>query len=219
MGKTIYKNLPNIASILGFLPIGFLLLEDGYQFLIPLIVYNNFMDDLDGVLAAKLNLKSNLGAVLDNVCDAVTHTLFVLAIGMHFGGICAIASVAATVAMMLRVVSRLVDPPPNGRGSPTNELVRHLFFVLLLTEIFSFNPVPFLIATFILHSLTMLVPFSMPYMVRSRSKTATAIGLVNLTLVIAWLVPQATPIVAFCFVITYLASFFVGGFRWLKESK
>ena len=46
--------------------------------------YNNFMDDLDGVLAAKLNIRSDFGALLDNVCDAIAHTVVVMAVGMHF---------------------------------------------------------------------------------------------------------------------------------------
>jgi len=48
-------NLANIVSILGVLPICILFGEHAYQYLIPLIFYNNVMDDLDGVLAAKLN--------------------------------------------------------------------------------------------------------------------------------------------------------------------
>ncbi|MBW2400325.1 MAG: hypothetical protein JRG80_13765, partial [Deltaproteobacteria bacterium] len=44
----LYKNIPNIVSILGVLPLGLLLLDDGFQFLLPLLLYNNVMDDLDG---------------------------------------------------------------------------------------------------------------------------------------------------------------------------
>ena len=219
MGKTIYRNLPNIASILGVLPIGLLLLEDGYRFLIPLIVYNNIMDDLDGILAAKLDLKSNFGGVLDNVCDAVAHTLIVLVVGMHFGGVCAVVSVAATVGIMLRVVSRLDSSALVGKGSPTNELIRHVLLLLLLAQVWSFDPTPFLVAVFISHSVSMLAPFPMPFMIRSLTQSATAIGLVNLALALAWLAPRATPIVAFCFVAAYLYSFAAGAFRWLKNSK
>ncbi len=52
----IYKNLANAVSILGVLPLCLLFVADGYRYLIPLIVYNNIMDDLDGILAAKLNI-------------------------------------------------------------------------------------------------------------------------------------------------------------------
>jgi len=61
----IYKNLPNIVSLLGVLPLSILFFKDGFQYLIPLIIYNNIMDDLDGILAIKLNLKSDFGAALD----------------------------------------------------------------------------------------------------------------------------------------------------------
>ena len=46
----VIKNAANVVSILGVLPLCILFWEHGYQYLIPLIVYNNFMDDLDGRL-------------------------------------------------------------------------------------------------------------------------------------------------------------------------
>ena len=71
------RNVANVVSILGVLPLCVLFCEYGYQYLIPLIVYNNIMDDLDGVLAVKLDIKSEFGAMLDNVCDAISHSVFV----------------------------------------------------------------------------------------------------------------------------------------------
>ena len=55
-GQFIHRNLANGVSILGVLPLFILLREGGYQYLIPLIIYNNIMDDLDGILAAKLGI-------------------------------------------------------------------------------------------------------------------------------------------------------------------
>ena len=46
----------------------------------------------------------------------------------------------------------------------------------------------------------MLAPFRMPYLIRSLTKSATAISLVNVALVVAWLWPTATPVIAACFV-------------------
>ncbi len=46
--KYVYRNLPNIVSILGVLPLCILLREDAFVYLCPLIVFNNVMDDLDG---------------------------------------------------------------------------------------------------------------------------------------------------------------------------
>ena len=111
----VLRNLANIVSILGVLPICILFGEHGYQYLIPLIIYNNVMDDLDGVLAAKLNIRSNFGALLDNVCDVIAHTVFVMVVGMHFaqetgaqeaghpyvGGACLAISLLVTVAMIV----------------------------------------------------------------------------------------------------------------------
>jgi phosphatidylserine synthase len=199
------RNLANIVSILGVLPICILFGEHGYLYLLPLIIYNNFMDDLDGVLAAKLNIRSDFGAILDNVCDAIAHTVFVMVVGMHFvqqaghpylGGICLASSLLAAVAMILRVVTRINPTSVTGTGSPTNELIRHIFFVLLVAQIFAFDPTPYLIATFSLHAVSMLVPFKMPYLIRSLTKSAIAIGMVNVALLVAWLLRDAAPVVA-----------------------
>ncbi len=221
--RTVYKNLANVVSILGILPIGALFLKDGYQYLIPLIVYNNIMDDLDGILARKLNIRSTFGANLDNVCDAVAHTVFVTAVAMHWidrggvcGSACGAAGLVAAMALVLRVVSRLDPAAVPGTGSPTNELMRHMFFVLLLARIFDFTPAPLLIAAFLFHAVSMLVPYRMPWMIRSLTKSATAVGLVNVSLVLVWLVPYAAPPIAATFLVGYLLSFLLGGIRWIK---
>ena len=226
-GNIVLRNLANIVSILGVLPICILLRERGYQYLVPLILYNNVMDDLDGVLAAWLNIKSNFGALLDNICDAIAHTVFVMAVGMHFaqqaghpylGGFCLASSLLATVAMIVRVAARIHPSSVTGTGSPTNEMIRHVLFVLLMAQIFEFDPTSLLITVFIVHAVSMLVPFKMPYMIRSLAKSAIAIGMVNVALIVAWLVPYAAPVVAASFVVTYLFSFAAGGFRWLRTA-
>ena len=81
--NSIYRNLPNIVSILGVLPLCILLLDDGVTYLCALIVFNNIMDDLDGILAKKLRLQSDFGAGLDNVCDAFAHILIAMVVGVH----------------------------------------------------------------------------------------------------------------------------------------
>ena len=130
----VYRNLANITSILGVLPLVLLFFDDGYRYLIPLIIFNNAMDDLDGVLAAKLNIQSRFGADLDNVCDAVAHVALALAVGAYFGGMALIVSAIAAGSIILRVTSRLNPEAVSGGGSPTNELMRHLLFILLLEQ-------------------------------------------------------------------------------------
>jgi phosphatidylserine synthase len=206
LSDLIYKNLANIVSILGVLPLCVLFREGGYQFLIPLIIYNNVMDDLDGILAAKLNIRSEFGALLDNVCDAISHSVLVMVVGMHFGGVCAAASLLGVTAMVWRSVTRLDPRRDTGAGSPTNELIRHMFFVLLLAQIFEFSAAPYLIAVFLLHPVSMLVPYKLPYLIRGMTKSAIAIGLVNVALLVAWLVPFTTVFIAAGFVISYLYS-------------
>ena len=53
------------------------------------------MDDLDGILAAKLKIGSEFGARLDNVCDSVSHSMILMFVGMAFGGICMTAALLA----------------------------------------------------------------------------------------------------------------------------
>ena len=228
-GRIIYHNLANTVSILGVLPLCLLFLENGGQYLIPLIIYNNIMDDLDGILAAKLHTKSEFGAILDNVCDAFSHTVFVMLVAMQYGNITsdaslltaaiALSGLVAAVALVLRVVSRLVPASAPGAGSPTNELIRHILFVLLLEQTYGFNPALLLTVTFTLHAVSMLAPFQMPYMIRSLAKSAKAVILVNVALVVAWRLPSTLPVIAGCFVGTYLCSFMVGGLRWLQQSE
>ena len=208
-----YKNLPNIVSLLGILPLAILFFKDGFQYLIPLIIYNNVMDDLDGILANKLNLKSDFGAALDNVCDAVAHIIFVMALGIHYGVASTIVSLIAVTAILLRVTSRVIPSPKSSTGSPTNELMRHMLLVLLVAKYFEFAPEPALMIVMLLNSISLLVPFPMPYMIRSQTKSATAIGLVNIFLFLSWLVPVTTPVIALCFFASYMYSLIAGAIR------
>jgi phosphatidylserine synthase len=227
LGRLVYNNLANGVSILGVLPLCILFLKDGSQYLVPLMVYNNIMDDLDGILAAKLNIKSEFGAILDNVCDGFSHTLFVMLVATQYPDFPAIANIVpiaiglsglmAATSLLLRVVDRLSPKSATGTGSPTNELIRHLLFVLLLSNNYEFNPALILIAIFALHAMSMLVPIRMPYLIRSLTKSATAISLVNVALVVAWLVPPTTLVIAACFVISYLYSIGWGCLKWLKR--
>jgi phosphatidylglycerophosphate synthase len=214
----IYKNIPNLVSILGVLPLALLLREDGFQYLIPLLLYNNVMDDLDGILATKLNLKSPFGAVLDNVCDAVAHILVAMAVGMHFGGLCAWLSLIAAVSILVRVVSRLNSTIEIDAGSPTNELMRHILFVIVVTQYFEFAPEPYLAAAFALNAIAMHVPYPLPYSIRSLATSATAVAGVNVALATAWWFPITAPVIAACFVATFLYSLVAGGLSSVRTA-
>jgi phosphatidylglycerophosphate synthase len=206
----LYKNIPNIVSILGVVPLAMLFLEGGFQYLLPLILYNNVMDDLDGILAAKLDLKSEFGAALDNVCDAVAHILIVMAVGMHYGGICALLSLVAAISILVRVVFRLTPTSEVDGGSPTNELMRHILFALVVAQYFEISPEPFLAAAFVLNAVSMQVPYPLRYSIRSLATSATAVGGVNVALGVAWWFPITAPAIAACFVATYLYSLVAG---------
>jgi phosphatidylglycerophosphate synthase len=212
----IYRNLANIASLLGVLPLVLLFQEDGYRYLIPLIIFNNVMDDLDGVLAAKLDIRSRFGANLDNVCDAVAHGILVLVIGAHYGEWVLLASLVAAASIILRATSRVDPDSVASGGTPTNELMRHLLFVLLLTAIFEVAAEPYLILIMLVHTITMMVPFKLSLLIRGLAKNATQVALVNVSLLVAWLSPLAAPFVAAAFIATYLYSFVADGMAWLR---
>ena len=188
------------------------------MYLCPLIVFNNIMDDLDGILAKKLGLSSEFGAGLDNVCDAVAHILIAMVVGSHYGGVVLAASLLSAVVILVRVVQRLAPSPAGGTGTPTNELMRHLLLLTILHEFFGFEHTAYLVAAYLLNSASMLVPFTMPHLVRSKAKTATAILGVNVALAVAWFAPVTAPYIAVVFLGTYLYSFVVGGVGWLRRA-
>lgn len=221
------RNLANVVSFLGILPIWLILGKNGFAYLVPFIIYNNVMDDLDGVLAAKLNIRSRFGGLLDNVCDAIAHTVIVMVVGLHFAQsaghlsielICIAASLLVVVSIIIRVVTRIDPAFVGGSGSPTNELIRHILFALLLAQVFEFDPTVCLIVVFVFHAASMVVPFSLPYLIRSQTKSATAIAMVNVALLFAWLWPLMTPVVAAIFVATYAASFASGAWHWWRNN-
>ena len=82
---------------------------------------------------------------------------------------------------------------------------------------YGFDVNAFLIVAFILNSMSMLVPFAMPHLVRSRAKSVVTVLLVNAALVLAWGSPDTVPFVAAAFFGTYIYSFAVGGLRWLQS--
>ncbi len=202
--KKLYKNIPNIVSILGVLPLAILFLDNGFLYIIPLIIYNNIMDDLDGILAIKLDAKSEFGARMDNVCDAVSHTILVMVIGLQYGLVCGAIGLIAVAAILTRSVARLDLTLTKSAGSPTNELIRHIFFTLLLAELFSFDPTWVLMIVFLINSISMFIPYPMPYLIRSMTKSATAILFVNVSLIVAWLIPYTAPFIAAGYILTYL---------------
>ena len=218
-GNFVFRNLANATSLLGVLPLAVLFLDDGYRYVILLIIYNNFMDDLDGVLAAKLNIKSRFGADLDNICDAVAHSMLALAVGAHFGSLLIVASAIAAGSILLRVVTRLNPKATEGTGSQTNELMRHMLFTLLLAWQFDFSPEYILMAVFLIHSVSMLLPHPMPHPIIKWAKSAVTLGIVNVALAAAWLVPVVTPIVTAAFVAAYMYSFIfvVGWVGWWRK--
>ena len=172
------------------------------------------MDDLDGLLARKLNIRSRFGADLDNVCDAVVHISFALAVGAHFGSLLIAASAIAASTILIRSVTRLNPKVTKGTGSQTNELMRHILFALLLAGQFDFSPEYILITVFLIHSISMVAPHPMPQPIIDRANTAVTLGLINAALLAAWLFPIVTLLVATAFLSAYLYGLIVGLVEW-----
>ena len=197
-------------------PLSLLLLEDGFKYFPALVIYNNVMDDLDGILARKLDLKSDFGARLDNVADAVSHILIALVVGAHYGGIVLAVSGVAATAILVRVVQRLAPSPVSGIGTPTNELMRHLLLLVVVQNAFDLDITSYLVGVFLLNSVSMLVPFSMPHLIRARTNSDASVTGVNVALAVAWGVSLIAPLVAAAFFGAYLYSFAVSGSAWIR---
>jgi len=214
-----YRNLPNAVSLLGVLPLALLTLVDGAWFLIPLMIYNNIMDDLDGHLAVKLDLKSDFGATLDNICDAVAHVIFVIFVGTRYDVACTALCIVAIAAILLRITSRVVPGPKRSGGSPTNELMRHIVLVLIATDTLGWSAPPFLIAVFALNAVSMLVPYPLPHLIRSQMTSTIGVAMVNAILLVAWWTPVTAPLIAVAFGVPFLYSLIIGGIGWLRRSE
>ena len=122
-------------------------------------------------------------------------------------------------AILLRVTSRIDRSGGTARGTPTNELMRHLLLIVLLERAYRFDPAWALSTAFLLNSISMLVPFAMPHPIRTRAQTATSITLVNVALAVAWWAPAAVPFIAAPFLGAYLYSLAVEMLRWRRESR
>jgi len=211
------KNLANVASILGILPIPLLFLPGGYRYVVPVIMFNLIMDDLDGLLARRLSIGSKFGSNLDNVCDVMAHSVFVLLICRELGTEYLVFSAIPVSAVLLRIAYRLTTAGPTiDMGTGTNELIRHLFLLIVLASHFGFDPAPYALAILALHSVSMLCFCKMPWLLRSMARTIPTIALVNLALMAAWWSPKAAPFVAVAFGATYLFSVVVGPVQWAR---
>ncbi len=81
----------------------------------------------------------------------------------------------AVTNFIIRATTRL-DPDTASGDSPTNELMRHLLLVLLLSPIFGFSIEPVLIAVFLVNAVSMLVPYKMTTTIRAQAKSSLTVG-------------------------------------------
>src|SRR5262245_42943480 len=212
-------NLPNVASVLGAAPLVLALGPDG-QALLPLLLrYNSAMDGLDGRLARARRAESAFGASLDNLWDAVAHVLLAMAVAGPRGGAAQAASALACAAILLRMTWRLRADARSGCGSTTNELMRHLLFILLAERALGRDLSGLVTAVLAVHAATLVAPFPMPYLIRTLARTPARIALVNASLVAAWLWPPALALAALAYGGSYLVSLGAGALALPRPSE
>lgn len=73
--------IPNIMSLFRIVLIPFIIwiyVRDSYDVAAALVVISALTDILDGIIARKFNMVSDLGKVLDPVCDKLTHVALLI---------------------------------------------------------------------------------------------------------------------------------------------
>ena len=70
---------------------------------------------------------------------------------------------------------------------------------------------------FLIHSISMVLPYPMPHFIIDRASSPILLTFVNVSLVIAWLLPITAPIIAMVFVIAYINSLIVGLVGWWNK--
>ena len=56
-------------------------------------------------------------------------------------------------------------------------------------------------------------------LLRGQANSVVAVAFVNIALIVAWLIPVVSPIVAAAFGVTYLYAFVRGGSQWFRNMK
>jgi phosphatidylglycerophosphate synthase len=207
LGIHIYKNCANLISLLGLAPVYLLFHAEGFQFIVPFIIYNNIMDDLDGAVAKKLGIRSQFGANVDNICDAIAHSAIVIAVGTYFGGALTVISLIAAFSIVLRTAARIDPNSISDQGTQTNELLRHIMFILLIGEMTGLNLVPVLTTIFLMNSISMLLPTHFTFMIVHYAKTPVSMMWFNISLILAYWFQPLTYLIGAAFFITYIYSF------------
>ncbi|OZG72163.1 hypothetical protein BTA51_17585 [Hahella sp. CCB-MM4] len=214
-----YRNTANLVSLLGIAPLMLLLLPEGLSWIPWVIVLNNIADDLDGLIAGWLNIRSQFGAHLDNVCDAVVHGGIVLALASSLDVFGMVTGFLATCSIVIRSTRRLSSDTPSG-GSPTNELMRHCLLVWLLADLGWISASLALPVLFVVHSISLQFTTTMPWLIRNLIRTPVPIIALNafLLLLVAypspWLVGASTVVI----IGSYVLSFFRVALSMLSPS-
>ncbi|WP_020405443.1 CDP-alcohol phosphatidyltransferase family protein [Hahella ganghwensis] len=202
-----YRNTANLISLLGISPLLLLLLPEGLNWLPWVIVLNNIADDLDGLAAGWMNIRSQFGAHLDNVCDAIVHGGITLILASHLDLFGMLAGYLAACSVVIRSTRRLIPDAAPG-GSPTNDLMRHSLVAWLVAEQ-GWAPLDIILpGVFLLHAVSMQISTPMPWLIRSLTRTPAQVIFLNICLCLLIIFPTSWPVAcaAFTLFTPYLAS-------------
>ena len=119
-----------------------------------------------------------------------------------------------SAAILLRIVSRLVATKTHCVGTPTNELMRHILFTIVLANYFDFDPKASLIIVFILNSISMLLQYPMPNLICNKVNSSVKMWLFNVSLLAVWLLPAIAAM--YRMRICYIVFIFVNPLEFLE---
>ncbi len=204
-----YRNIANLISLLGIAPLLLLLLPEGLSWIPWVIVLNNIADDLDGLVAGWLNIRSQFGAHLDNVCDAVVHGGIVMVLASSLAPIGLTIGFLAACSVVIRSTRRL-SPNSSPGGSPTNELMRHCLLAMIMADLGWISASLVLPVIFLLHAISMQLTENMPWMIRSLARSPAQIIMLNIILLALvaypapWLVGLTTLIITGGYILSFI---------------
>jgi hypothetical protein len=131
----------------------------------------------------------------------------VIAVGTYFGGALTVISLIAAFSIVLRTAARIDPNSISDQGTQTNELLRHIMFILLIGEMTGLNLVPILTTIFLMNSISMLLPTRFPFMLVHYAKTPVSMMWFNISLILAYWFQPLTYLIGAAFFITYIYSF------------
>ena len=111
----------------------FVLLDQQLYHYLPLIAAINLLaDDLDGMVARRLNVSSEFGRYLDLVCDTASHSFLLMVVAANHGALSIIIAPVILMSMFYRLSKSASQTIGKDNGTTTNEYIVSLQLVVAL---------------------------------------------------------------------------------------